>query len=203
MKKIVSFDIDGVLAQFVPGFIKAVKKVFPDKQIPKNYQPSRWEFSDILTPEEFPSAWKEAVNTNNFWSTLEPYEDNVESMKRFIASQHDRFDVYYITSRVDTPGDSAFSQTSKWLIENDLLWYNTSLLVVKKAEDKIPILRGLRIDASIDDYLPTVVSSSGVSGHEAFLYDRPWNQENRPENLKVVSNLEEYFSWIGVVDELA
>ena len=194
MKTIISFDIDGVLANFVQGFVKTVNKVFPEKNAPKDYQPDGWNFPGLVTPEEMKEAWDALVATPNLWLNLKTYFENVAALSRFLQAEHKNFDVYYITSRVDTPGDSALSQTSKWLIKYNLLMYNTSLLVVKEAKDKQALLRALHVEASVDDYLPTAISSNELPRHKSFLYHRPWNAEGRPENLRVVSNLESYLN---------
>jgi len=193
-KTIISFDIDGVLAQFGREFTKAIRAEFPQKEVPYDFEPTTWEYTDVLTADEFPLVWQRTIRTPRLWENMLPYAENVEALAGFISREHNNFDIYYITSRVDTPGDSAFSQTSRWLMDHDLLWYNTSLLVVKKADQKIPIIRGLEIEASVDDHLPTVIAASKVPGHKAFVYSRPWNKQGRPDGLNTVSNLQEYLT---------
>lgn len=192
MKTIISFDIDGVLARFGRGFVRSINKLYPHKNVPLDYEPSSWFYTELLSESELKAAWEETISTKNLWRNLDAYEGNVAVLSRFLHNTHKFFDVYYITSRVDTPGNSAFSQTSEWLIDHDLLLYNTSLLVVKEAKEKQAILRALHIEASVDDYLPTAIASNEIEGHKSFLYDRPWNRIGRPENLRVVSNLEGY-----------
>lgn len=192
MKTIISFDIDGVLARFGRGFVKSINRLFPEKNLSLDYEPASWFYTEVLNPEEMKQAWEATIATRNLWKNLDSYEENVEALARFVHREHKNFDVYFITSRVDTPGDSAFSQTAHWLLERDLMLYNTSLLVVKEAKEKQAILRALHIEASVDDYLPTAISSNEIEGHQSFLYNRPWNVDGRPENLRVVSNLESY-----------
>lgn len=194
MKTIISFDIDGVLAQFVSGFVEVVNRVFPEKLVPNTYSPNDWNFPDILTSQEFPTAWSTAMSTHNFWHRLAAYQANVNALEYFIWSEQRHFDIYYLTSRVDTLGDSAFVQTSRWLSERNLVGHNTSLIVVKNAKEKIPVIKSLEIQASVDDYLPTIVASSEISGHKAFLCDRSWNREGRPDELSVVSDLNGYLT---------
>lgn len=194
MKSIISIDIDGVLARFGRGFVKVVNRLYPEKNLPKDYEPSTWFYTDALTSEEMKQSWDATIATKNLWLGLAPYEANATALAKFLHDEHKNFDVYYITSRPETPGDSSLGQTAKWLIKHDLLMYNTSLLVVKEAKEKQALLRALHIEASVDDYLPTAISSSELAGHKSFLYNRPWNVEGRPENLKVVSDLESYLN---------
>ena len=193
-KLAVAFDIDGVLSRFTDGFIQAVNAVFPKKNLSPNYQPDSWGYEAVLSRDEFNEAWEKATSTSFFWENLIPYRANVTALQKFLLTYHREFDVYYITSRVDTPGDSAFAQTSRWLLDHDLLLFNTSLLVVHDAAEKYHILRGLKIRAVVDDYLPTIIKANEVPGLHAFLYDRPWNKADRPENLKVVLTLQEYLN---------
>jgi 5'(3')-deoxyribonucleotidase len=193
-KVTVAFDIDGVLARFGKAYVQTVNGIFPEKNLPEDYQPSTWFYEDVLTHEEMTTAWDAAINTPYFWRRLASYEDNVKALISFLHTFHSEFVVYYITSRVDTPGKSAFAQTSEWLISRDLMMYNTSLLVVPESKEKIPIIKALRIQASVDDYLPTAVAANEIPEHQSFLYDRPWNKADRPEGLKVVLNLQEYLN---------
>jgi 5'(3')-deoxyribonucleotidase len=191
-KLTVAFDIDGVLACFGKGFVQVVNSLYPKKNLPLNYEPNSWFYEDVLTKEEMDAGWNKAISTPFFWENLDPYITNVKVLREFLMTYHREFDAYYVTSRVNTPGDSAFAQTSRWLLDMDILNFNTSLLVVSKAGDKLPIFRGLDIKAVVDDYLPTAIAANEIPGLTSFLYDRPWNKTDRPENLKVVLTLQEY-----------
>jgi 5'(3')-deoxyribonucleotidase len=191
-KLTVAFDIDGVLARFGKGFVQAVNSLYPKKNLPLDYEPTSWFYEEVLTKEEMDAGWNKAISTPFFWENLDSYTANVSLLKKFLLTYHRDFDVYYTTSRVNTPGDSAFAQTSRWLLYRGLLTANTSLLVVHDPKEKLPIFRGLNIKAVVDDYLPTAVAANEIPGLTSFLYDRPWNKTNRPENLKVVLTLQEY-----------
>jgi len=97
---------------------------------------------------------------------------------------------------MDTEGESAFGQTAEWLIDRDLLFYNTSLLVVRDPKEKNHILRGLNVKCSIDDYLPTVISSNQIPGHQAYLLNRRWNRSGRPKDIKLVDSVRQYIEEI-------
>jgi 5'(3')-deoxyribonucleotidase len=191
-KLTVAFDIDGILASFTKGFIRVVNDIYPEKDLPHDYQPNTWSYDEVLDAWEFKQAWNKVLSTPFFWEDLAPYSANVKLLSKFLLTYHREFDSYFITSRVNTQGDSAFAQTSRWLLDYDLLTFSTSLLVVTDATEKYHILRGLGIHAVVDDYLPTIIRANEIPRLHAFLYDRPWNKADRPENLKVVLSLQEY-----------
>ena len=195
MKTIISFDIDGVLARFDRAFVALINDLF-DKNLALDYQPNSWEYEEVLTPAEMSQAFNRIKNQKNFWRNLKGYDNNIDSLQRFLHDEHKFFDVYYVTSRMDTEGESAFGQTARWLINYNLLLYNTSLLVVRDPGQKNHILRGLNVKCSIDDYLPTVIQSMAISDHQAYLLDRPWNQKNRPHDIKVVESVRQYIEEI-------
>lgn len=201
-KTTISIDIDGVLANFDQGFVKLVNKEFPEKNIPADFSTEHWDYRQILSPEEFKNVWPKLVtDTKRFWETLNPYEDNVKALARFIPRNHKYFDIYFVTARLNTAGDSAFSQTAKWLIAQHLSWYNTSLIVVKKAADKVGLLDTLGAQYSIDDYLPTVTSlERELPEHVAYLYDRPWNREGRPQLEKALNVASDLQEWLDMLE---
>ena len=196
MKTIVSFDIDGVLARFDKAFVGIINDLF-DRNLPSDYQPDSWEYEEVLSPAEMSLAFNKIKQTKNFWRSLDSYQENIDSLVRFLHEEYKQFDVYYITSRMDTLGESAFGQTAEWLIDRDLLLYNTSLLVVRDPKEKNHILRGLNVKASLDDYLPTVIQANGIHDHQAFLLNRSWNQ-NKPYEIKAVDTVQEYISELRV-----
>lgn len=195
MRKTISVDLDGVVAQFVPPFVQVINKLFPEKALPANFQPNDWLFSEVLHEDELKQALKETFNIPYFWGTVAPYQSNLEALEKNVWDV--RFNIYYVTARAETPGDSAIELTSRWLRNHFVKPYNAQVVLVKDAKDKLAIMRGLGIQASIDDYLPTVVACNELPNHDAYLLDRPWNRKDRPADLKVVSNLEEYFSEIS------
>lgn len=177
-------DVDGVLANFTRGYIDVINAVYPEKKVPKDYVPQDWDHTDILKKDEVPALWLEIKNGDLrrcqcFWYELPPYEENVEILSKFITDDIPlkRFVIYYITSRPDTQYYSALDQTRKWLRRHNLIWTNTSVLVVRNPQEKLPLIRALGIVASIDDYAPTVRALDTIPNHFACLLERPWNQD--------------------------
>ena len=51
------FDVDGVVLDFESSFIKVVGDYFK-LEVPENYQPGNWFFSDLLTWEQVEEGWE-------------------------------------------------------------------------------------------------------------------------------------------------
>ena len=51
------FDVDGVVLDFESSFIKVVGAYFK-LEVPENYQPENWFFSDLLTWEQVEEGWE-------------------------------------------------------------------------------------------------------------------------------------------------
>lgn len=199
MRKTISVDIDGVLAQFARAFVGVVKSLYPEKNLSSDFEPNDWFYAEILNEAECKEALHAVFNVPYLWSGLEPYQDNLTALQRFVGSNElsSAFNLYYVTARAETPGDSAVELTSRWLHRHFIKPYNAQVVVVKDPKDKIAVMRGLKIEASIDDYLPTVVACQELPGHRAYLLDRPWNRSNRPAGLRVVSSLQEYLQEVS------
>lgn len=202
-KKVISVDVDGVLSQFEHGWIKLVNKRFPEKNVPADFVPNDWSYSEILTPDEFKQLWPDVIATKYFWENLPAYGDNVRALGIFLREMDHKYNVYYITSRPDTKGGTALEQTRLWLRARRLYPEGSSIIVVRDPAEKEHMLRGIGAFASIDDYLPTVQRAMKIEGHHAWLLDRPWNRPHGDEP-HVAFDLAQYLNWliqVAVADE--
>ena len=121
--------------------------------------------------------WKIIKETPFFWLDLPPYLENVEALQIFLH-RYNETEVFFVTSRIATIGDSPLVQSSWWL-ENFDLWPRDGfsvVLPVARAAHKTQIAEGLGLEFFIDDYTPTVESLQAVKGLKAYLLDRPYNQ---------------------------
>lgn len=184
-------DLDGCVADFTSSFIKAVNTIWPGR-LPLNYQPLDWHWTDSgLTTAEINHVWAFIHKQPNFWMSLHPIIENV----RAIALHRKRFpddELYYITARQDTAGMPTMHQTQEWLRMCGIYGLGTGV-IVDYGGDKVPIFRALQCDFNIDDKLSAVVEHSART-KGAYLLSQPWNVNNRPEGLTVVSNLVEFFN---------
>ena len=193
-------DLDGVLANFVYGFVKYVKSgvmVYSpyEKWVETGYEPRAWDFPEIINRELF----KQAISTFHeqplFWQSLPSYVANCNAMAEFLAQRPD-VNVVYLTARPSpSKGPSALVQTNRWLRAQGLLGDAASVVVVMDWQSKVKIVEILAVDAVIDDHPLTIdrIRLKGACGADAKLLSRPWN---RDANLPRCDSLKEWLDSI-------
>lgn len=184
----IGIDIDGVLANFNAAFIALAEATYPDVKFPAlgPTYPDKWNFSDgILSPDQLSEVWR-LIEVGGFWWTLRPLPGTSHFLQQ-LKSKYD-LDAYFITSR---PGFGAKRETEWWLRK----WgsYNPTVLVVEHTDDKIPILRALRIQAYVDDNWETVRDAAEVA-ENVYLFDAPYNQQSEPRGVLRISSLATFWS---------
>lgn len=195
----ISLDVDGVLSRFDEGVIRTANRLWPGKFL-SGYQPPDWYWTDSLTKDEWDAIWVEIKKTPNFWSTLPAYINNVHALALFLREEKDQ-DIFYVTSRAKVDGYPISKQTMLWLNSLGVYHQNNQFAILPVAEGtpapaKVAVMAALGIEYSVDDYLPTVVACGQIPGHKAFLLDRSWNRKGRPDDVRVVHSLQEYFAEI-------
>ena len=184
-------DVDGVLADFESSFRLAANKIFPDR-LPEGYRPDNWDYTDKFTKEEFKAAWVEVNSTPDFYFYEQPMRENVRSLKYFLTEH--KCEVYYITSRRDTAGDSIMRQTEMWLDAQGLLVRRggACIIPVPNTSAKREVLSALKIPYMLDDYHVTVDSLQSLETTKTFLLDAPWNQH--AQHLPRLYSVAEYLT---------
>ena len=184
-------DIDGVLARFDEAFIRIINELYPEKALPATHAPYHWDDWG-LTDDETSRVWRRIKATPNFWTTLRPYHGAIEDLSTFLSFQTSPMEFYYVTSRVQTCGDSALDQTRWWLEDQCRGLERYPVIVVERGNDKAKLYKVLGIQYSVDDNYDNFSNAFGLPKHESYLYSRSWNSE-RPDFGRRVSTLNEYF----------
>ena len=139
----ISFDIDGILANFVRGFTRKAHAIFGTPVCDVSAQ-THWMFEDFaelgLTKDMCKVIWANIEVDPLFWENLDPF--NVSAMDRINAIQNKVF----ITNRlgVDPKGQSE-RFLEKWGVKNPKV-----LVAAKKG----PVAVEQFVLAHIDDYYP-------------------------------------------------
>lgn len=182
----ISIDLDGVVANFV-------QRVIDITGLPKGYEPPDWDFSDVFTKEQLKEVFKNIREINDFWKDMPEYARNVDQLKEFLGTEVGH-EVYFITSRTATEGDSVSMQTEEWLMDCGICPHRNfyAVIAVDSPSKKRPIIEALNIEVSVDDYGPTVEQCSTIPNHRAYLLDRPWNRDKNYGNR--IFNLEQFFN---------
>lgn len=185
-------DLDGVLARFETKAVEVANKLWPGK-LPWDYVPQNWNYTDVFSAEDWDKVWIEIKQTPNFWGSIKGYVDNIHSLQSFF-NYNPTFDAYFITSRVETAGDSPLVQSFQWLQERYLAPRNghSAIIAVSDAKMKAQVIQALKIPYFLDDYAPTVEQLNNLDGFrpQAFVLDRPWNRY--AANLPRVFSVAEY-----------
>jgi hypothetical protein len=172
----IGFDMDGVLADFESAFRECDRRIFgPDAHdtvgAPEVEEERQAAAANDLTVEARGSAaralrrredavWKAIESTENFWAMLNPLDPDAVRRIHTLMLRH-RWEVFFLTQRPETAGDTVQRQTQRWLVAQgfDL----PSVLVIRGSRGAAA--QALRLDYHVDDNPQNchdVVSESGA-----------------------------------------
>jgi hypothetical protein len=185
------FDLDGVLADFQTGLNGAC-----DDPTEASGASSTQDRSTI----ELKRAWKRIIRSDNWWTTLAAYEPD-QIARLYALSRRHRWEVYFLTKRPRTAGDSVQVQTQWWIEQHG--FYLPSVATVPSSRGDIA--RALRLDLVVDDQLIECTDCVSASTARALLMVRdPKDQISRDQALSqgigVVSTLGEALDVIELLD---
>ena len=125
----IGFDMDGVLADLSSAYREVEERLFAAPSEPRSLQPA--------PPSEQRAArragrsadneggegrrrrdaiWRAIQETPEFWTTLKPVEPGAVRRIHQLMLQH-RWEVFFITQRPATQGDTVQRQTQRWLMK--------------------------------------------------------------------------------------
>jgi len=161
----IGFDMDGVLADFEAAFRDHDRRLFGPDANDKIGEPETEEERQAASAADDVEAqaegrivqaralrrredavWQAIEATPNFWATLAPLDPNAVRRIHEMMLRH-RWEVFFITQRPDTQGDTVQRQTQRWLVEQgfDL----PSVLVIRGSRGAAA--KALRLDYHVDD----------------------------------------------------
>ena len=108
--------------------------------------------------------WHAIESTPEFWTTLKPMEDGIVR-RLWEASRKNRWEVFFITQRPATAGESVQLQTQRWLVEHG--FELPSVLPLSGSRGKA--VQSLKIDFLVDDTPKNCVDVISDSGARAVL----------------------------------
>jgi hypothetical protein len=162
----IGFDIDGVLANFNPAYIRLLNEI-EGKNAPLDYAPQQWNYEADLgfSPETSREAWKRIGQSKHFWRGLAP----MGQFSELNEINDENHDIYFITAR---PGKDVKFQTEQWL-EEELNYYRPTVLI---SALKGVCCYGLDLEVYIDDRLENILDVQGTSpSTRAYLITRSYN----------------------------
>jgi hypothetical protein len=113
-------------------------------------------------------VWQEIQDTPDFWTTLKPLDPTAVQRIHELMVEH-RWEVFFITQRPATDGDTVQRQTQRWLVEQgfDL----PSVLVI--AGSRGAAAAALRLDYHVDDSAKNCIDVKSESGAKPLLIVDP------------------------------
>jgi hypothetical protein len=147
--------MDGVVADFGSAFRAVETRLFGSAEPAREGEPGEEEERPDAASE--PSSargdrrrrdavWREIRATPDFWTTLRPIQENAVRRIHEMSLTY-RWEVFFITQRPATAGDTVQRQTQRWLVAQgfDL----PSVLVI--AGSRGAAAGALRLDYHVDD----------------------------------------------------
>jgi hypothetical protein len=188
----IGFDVDGVLADFIPAYqalfvLIAGKNLFEPGDI---FDPPCWHWPTLRGYEDqFPGITMDVLrniwSNDNFWYSLGAMKNNVRALNMLIPLLEEKHEVYFLTNRA---GLNPKRQTEMWLYKH--LGYGrmsgmwpTVLICGENA--KGDLCKHLKLDAYLDDKLENVedvIAKNPTT--QTYLLTRAYNQ-HRPFALQV------------------
>jgi hypothetical protein len=159
----IAFDLDGTLADFESAYRRYAERFAGTAEADANaVEPETREIEErtlaahgektAAAPRSLPvrrrldDVWDAIEATPNFWTSLRPLEPGVITRIRELAEQH-RWEVFFITQRPATEGDTVQRQTQRWLIQQG--FDMPSVIVLSGARGKLAA--ALQLDYLVDD----------------------------------------------------
>jgi hypothetical protein len=158
----IGFDMDGVLADFAAAYHAVEVRLFgpaagdeveaPEKEearqagkAPKKAKPARDDTNREVRRRR-DAVWQVLESTPDFWTTLAPMEPDAVRRIHDLMLRH-RWEVFFITQRPATEGDTVQRQTQRWLVDQgfDL----PTVLVIGGGRGAAAA--ALRLDYHVDD----------------------------------------------------
>jgi len=141
MSKVISFDVDGVLANFTRGFTRVARRLHGTPVGTEGSQYA-WMFEDVqelcLDTLKCDAAWEVIWSDPTFWEDLDPLNPSVMHLIDELKT------TVFITNR---KGPAVDFQTRRFLSKWGVHYPNVIV-----AEKKGPVAKELGIVAHIDDY---------------------------------------------------
>ena len=176
-------DIDGVLADFRTGFFDVAAQVLG------RTRSNSADDLDAVSEADSRRVWKAITQTPNWWLGLAAYEP-IEIARLYRLAREHRWEVFFMTTRAPTAGESVQFQTQWWLEQHG--FYLPSVVTVPGSRGELA--NSLRLDLLLDDQMLNCAEVVGASKSKALLLLRPPKSDER-EHAESTG--------IGVVETLA
>lgn len=152
-------DLDGVVADFRSAFRALAEReldISPD------------DIEAELSKAQVDRLWKSVAAATNWWIDVPAYEPD-EIRRLYAAARRGRWEVFFMTSRPGSAGDSVQLQTQVWL--ERFGFYLPSVLTAPTGS-RGELTRSLRLDLALDDRVVNCMEIISASNSKALLVAR-------------------------------
>jgi 5'(3')-deoxyribonucleotidase len=188
----IGIDMDDVLCDFQKRFVALLNEMYG--RPPLSTAPIDWNWSNCeVSVEEMKAAWAKAATVRNLWGNLEPLPEFDKETVRLLQDANARHDVFFVTNRFNTPGQSPLKQTKAWLVNSAYIAMPNVLI----AKDKGPMASVLELDAFIDDRPKNVIDVLEARPNaRVYLCDSSHNKTFDDPRIPRVKDLKEFLKLI-------
>lgn len=183
----IGFDLDGVIADFRSAFRAAARSCLR-RDIPDT--PTGADTQDALGPGEIDRVWQYIAGESNWWMRVQPFEP-AEIARLYALARGARWEVFFLTKRPPSAGDTVQFQTQWWLEQHG--FYLPAVVTVPGSRGELA--NALRLDLVVDDQFVNCAEVIAAAGTKAVLMlrqaDDMLRQHATARGIGVVQNLAE------------
>jgi len=184
----VAVDLDNCVGDFNQMFCHFARIVL-GREFPKTLtreENTEYSYHHLIPDrQELSDVWDRIYAEKDLWITNPPLLDAMDWMEFRTLKNNKHINMYFITKRVQVPGDSVLHQTREWL--QMLGWSNPQVIVTKK---KAEVIKALDIEFMCDDAPNNLLKiKDGAPDCNLFAFDWAYN---RHIDVPRVNNLKEY-----------
>lgn len=152
-------DVDGVVADFRAAFHALAGHESTSRQADRGAELSKTDVEGL---------WKAVAARPNWWMDLPAYEPEAIA-QLYALARRGRWEVFFLTSRPPSAGDSVQIQTQVWL---ERFGFYLPAVLTAPAGARGELARALRLDLVMDDRLADCLEVVAMSNAKALLVAR-------------------------------
>lgn len=152
-------DVDGVIADFRAAFRGLAERelgITPD------------DVEAELSKQEVEQLWRLVGNASNWWLDVPPYEPD-QIARLYALARRGRWEIFFLTSRPASAGDTVQLQTQVWL---ERMGFLMPSVLTTPAGARGEVARSLRLDLAVDDRVVNCMEIISASNAKTVLVAR-------------------------------